>query len=83
MRKTPAGHVHGPGCGHYKQNGRWQIFASEPVVRTEDFPEYKRKNPSFGVYDFEGKTYWIRHEHGDQCRGIHQLKGDRWIYVEE
>jgi hypothetical protein len=51
---------------------------------TDDFTDVKRRDPRYGLYDYEGKTYWIRgHEHGPSCAAFHQLAGDRWVYVAE
>lgn len=71
-------------CRHFaRRQGKdgWAIFQREPVEQTRSFTDIQLKQPECGLYEFEGKTYWILHTHGPECEGIHRLKGDRWVYV--
>lgn len=81
-RPLAKGHKHGEKCGHFFVDGHWTADAALPKEFPFALNEAQRKDPAFGVYDFQRRTYWIRgHRHSSTC--FHVLEDDRWVLRDE
>lgn len=60
-------------------SGRWVLYQSEPRVVTQPLKDAARTKSDAGLYDYDGKTWYLRgHDHADaSC--VHKFKVDRWV----
>jgi serine/threonine-protein kinase len=77
-RRTEKGHVHGPKCGHWKRDKRWNIFSSDPREVDYYLTSEQKADEASGVYEVDGKLWYLPgHTHDSSC--IHVKKDGRWI----